>query len=97
MALLDPDDFQPWLGRKVRVNTLPHPVELMLSRIDRRRSLPKHLDFREPFSLLFEAPLDVYLLDMSYEFDCGTGGPHQIFISQLPPSNGHRHYQAIFS
>jgi len=96
MQLLKPEDFEPWVGRKVRVNTIPQPVEVTLERIERRSPL-RGFDVREPFSLFFDAPLDVYLIDATYEFDCGRGGPHAIFITQLQPSPGQRHYQAVFS
>lgn len=97
MHLLKPEDFEPWVGRKVRINTLPHPVEVTLERIERRPTLARGVDFREPFSLFFDAPAHVRLLDMTYEFDCGRGGPHNIFIAQLQPSATTRHYQAVFS
>lgn len=96
MELLTPEDFEPWVGRDVRVNTIPQPVEVRLERIERRPPL-RGLDTREPFSLFFEAPGSVYLLDATYEFDCGKGGPHEIFITQLMPSGGRRHYQAVFA
>lgn len=96
MRLLTPEDFEPWVGRKVRVNTLPNPIEVTLNRIERRPSL-RALDFREPFSLFFDAPLTIYLLDAIYEFDCGTGGPYEISIAQLAPSADQRHYQAVFA
>jgi len=95
MHLLTPEDFQPWLGRKVRINTEPRAAEVVLERIDRRRVLPG-IDQREPFTLVFTATRDTYLLDMAYEFDCGKGGPHSIFISQMQPSADRRHYQAVF-
>ncbi len=97
MQFLKPEDFEPWVGRKVRVNTLPRPVEITLERIERRAPFRGPHDHREPFSLFFEAPLEVYLLNETYEFDCGKGGPHSIFISQLMPSPDRRHYQAVFS
>jgi hypothetical protein len=96
MPLLTPEDFEPWVGRKVRVNTLPQPVEITLARVERRPPL-RGYDVREPFSLYFEAPASVYLLDETYEFDCGRGGPHPIFIVQLMPSADRRHYQAVFA
>lgn len=96
MHLLTPEDFEPWVGRKVRVDTLPQPVEVTLERIERRPKLRAAVDFREPFSLFFDVPLGVYLLDMAYRFDCGRGGPHTIFIAQLQPSLTSRHYQAAF-
>ena len=97
MKLLTPEHFEPWVGRKVRVNTLPEPVELTLERIERRAPLARAIDFREPFSLFFDAPPKVYLLDETYEFDCGRGGPYSIFITQLMPSPDRRHYQAVFA
>jgi hypothetical protein len=97
MHLLTPEDFQPWVGRKVRVNTLPNPVELTLSRIETRGRLIKGLDFREPFALYFEAPMDVYLIDHAYDFDCGRGGPHNIYVTQLQPVSNTRIYQAVFN
>lgn len=96
MRLLAPEDFEPWVGRKVRVNTLPNPIEVTLNRIERRPTL-QAFDFREPFSLFFDAPLTIYLLDASYEFDCGKGGPYEIAIAQLAPSADLRHYQAVFA
>ena len=96
MRMLAPEDFEPWVGRKVRLSTLPNPVEITLARIERRPALIG-IDTRVPFSLFFEAPLEVYLMDASYEMDCGKGGPHEILISQLVPSVTTRHYQAVFS
>ncbi len=95
MHLLTPEDFEPWVGRAVRVATVPEPVEITLQRIDRHPPL-RGIDAREPFSLYFEAPSHVYLLDEAYEFDCGKGGPHTILISQLQPTGTHRYYQAVF-
>jgi len=97
MYLLTPEDFDPWVGRKVRINTLPQPIELTLQRIERLPPLRRGVDFREPFSLFFDGPLGAYLLDMEYEFDCGRGGPHTLFIVQLQPTATSRHYQAAFS
>lgn len=96
MHLLTPEDFEPWVGKKVRLNTLPQPVEVTLARIERHLPLRGH-DVRLPFSLFFESPLGVYLADATYEFDCGKGGPHDIYITQLMPSPTERHYQAVFS
>jgi hypothetical protein len=93
--LLTPEDFEPWVGRLVRVATIPRPVELTLVRLERRSHYPGIP--REPFSLFFEAPEDVYLLDDTYEFDCGRGGPHFISINQLRPRPGCRIYQAVFN
>lgn len=95
MGLMTPEDFEPWVGRPVRVNTVPEPVEVLLARIERHTIRSGAV--REPFSLYFESPETVWLLDASYEFDCGRGGPHTINISQLQPSPGRRLYQAVFN
>lgn len=95
MHLLTPTDFEPWIGRKVRVATLPEPVEITLERIERRSPL-RGLDVREPFSLLFESPLEVFLIDGTYDLDCGKGGPHPILLTQLQPSD-RRFYEAVFA
>lgn len=97
MHLLTPDDFAPWVGRAVKVNTLPEAVELRLDRIETMPRLGPGLDFRQPFTLFFHAPLAVVLLDLAYEFDCGRGGPHSIFITQCPPLRDRRVYQAVFN
>lgn len=97
MRLLAPEDFEPWVGRAVRVNTLPKPVEVMLERIERQPKFARGHDHREPFSLFFASALDVYLLDTAYEFDCGRGGPYSFVIAQLVPSQTRRHYQAVFA
>lgn len=97
MRLLTPEDFQPWVGRKVRVNTIPEPVEITLDRIELSSRLEGALDIRQPFALIFTSPLNVYLMDLAYEMDCGRGGPHSIFISQMPPLPGYRIYQAPFN
>ena len=96
MQLLRPEDFDPWVGRKIRVSTVPSAVEVMLDRVERRPAL-RFGDLREPFSLFFQSPMDVYLLDATYRFDCGKGGPHDLYISQLMPMGGCRRYQAVFS
>jgi hypothetical protein len=93
---LTAEDFEPWVGRKVRVGTIPEPVEITLASI-MRRNRPLGIDVRPPFSLLFEAPLEVYLIDGTYEFDCGKGGPHAILITQLQPLADRRQYEAVFN
>lgn len=95
MDLLTPEDFEPWIGKPVRVGTAPHPVELTLHSIEQRPAHPGQ-DFRAPFSLFFEAPMAINLVDASYTFDCGRGGPHVLTITQLMPAAGIRCYQAVF-
>ena len=94
MHLMTPEDFAPWVGKAVRVDTVPEPVEVTLVSVQRHAW--SNNPFREPFSLFFEAPADVYLLDRAYRFDCGRGGPYTILIAQLMPSEGRRVYQAVF-
>lgn len=96
MRLLTPEDFEPWVGKKVRVNTIPNPVEVTLERIERRPALIG-FDVRAPFSLFFDSHFNIVLMDTTYEFDCGKGGPHKIHITQLQPSATQRYYQAVFS
>ena len=96
MRLLTPEDFEPWVGRKVRVATIPEPVEITLASIQRRGVL-RGFDVRDPFSLFFESPLEVYLLDGTYDLDCGKGGPHSILLTQLQPHPDRRVYQAVFA
>lgn len=93
---LKPEDFEPWVGRKVRVSTLPEPVEITLAQVFRRSPL-RGIDVRTPFSLFFESPLDVYLIDAAYDLDCGRGGPHSILITQIQPLQDRRIYEAVFS
>ncbi len=92
--LLTPEDFLPWEGRTVRVNTIPEPINLLLARVERLPWLALH---REPFALYFEAPTSMYLIDGTYEFDCGRGGPHAMHITQIMPHPDRRRYQAVFS
>ncbi|NGM51975.1 hypothetical protein G5B46_20385 [Caulobacter sp. 602-2] len=94
MLLLKPEDFEAWVGKQVRVATVPHPVEITLAAIF-RPGYPN--DIREPFSLMFESPMNISLIDGAYEFDCGKGGPHTIVITQLKPLPNARVYQAIFN
>jgi hypothetical protein len=96
MRLMTPEDFEPWVGKKVRVNTAPHPVEILLARVQRLKPIIG-ADFREPFELLFEAPWNVVLLDDSYECDCGHGGPYLIHMTQILPKQQTRRYQALFT
>jgi hypothetical protein len=95
MYLMKPEDFEPWVGRAVRVNTVPEPVEVTLTQIKRKPLYPGAE--REPFSLFFESPEEVYLLNLAYEFDCGRGGPYSILIAQLRPKPGRRVYEAVFN
>lgn len=96
IRLATPEDFEPWVGRKVRLNTAPRQVELVLAQV-RRMAPIIGADFRQPFELLFEAPWHVLLQDDSYECDCGRGGPYVIHMSQLRPADKVRRYQAIFA
>lgn len=96
MRLVTPEDFEPWLGRPVRIDSAPRPIELLLARIDRMPPIVG-ADFREPFSMLFEAPWSVLLLDATYAFDCGRGGPYAFHVTQLLPRGRTRRYQAIFT
>jgi hypothetical protein len=92
---MKPEDFEPWVGRTVRVATVPAPTSLVLVGLERRPW--RSFDFREPFVMYFESPEAVYLLDATYEFDCGRGGPYAIHISQLKSRPGWRRYQAVFN
>lgn len=95
MYLPQPEDFEPWVGKRVRINSHPEPVEITLTRVLRQ---PARLgDFREPFTLFFESAPDVYLVDASYEMDVGRGGPYLIHIAQLIPKPGCRSYHAVFN
>ncbi|MET4666957.1 hypothetical protein [Sphingomonas sp. PvP056] len=96
MRLVKPEDFQPWVGRRVRVDTAPAPVDLLLVRIERMPPIVG-ADFREPFSILFEGSWLVLLLDATYWFDCGRAGPHPFHVTQLIPQGRTRRYQAIFT
>lgn len=90
-----PEDFEPWVGRTVRVAAVPHPIEVTLVRIARKPVQPGFE--REPFVLFFESPPDVVLIDGAYEMDCGKGGPHSICISQKRPHADRRIYEAVFN
>ncbi|UYY77082.1 DUF6916 family protein [Sphingomonas sp. R1] len=96
VRLVTPEDFEPWVGRMVRLNTAPRPVEILLARLQR---LPPIVgaDFREPFELIFETPWQVVLADDNYECDCGHGGPYFIHLSQILPRKQTRRYQALFA
>lgn len=95
MKLPTADDFEPWVGKAVRVLTVPEPIEVQLLRIQRQAHLVN--EFREPFTLIFESPEAICLIDETYQFDCGKGGPYAIAISQLHPRPGKpRLYQATF-
>jgi hypothetical protein len=96
MRLVTPEDFEPWLGRPVRIDSAPRPIELLLARIDRMPPIVG-ADFREPFSILFEAPWSVFLLDATYAFDCGRGGPYAFHVTQVIPRGRTRRYQAVFT
>ncbi len=93
--LLSAEDFEPWVGRSVRLATVPHPIEVTLLRIA-RKPLQPGLE-REPFVLYFQSPPDVILIDATYEMDCGKGGPHNICISQKRPYTDRRIYEAVFN
>ena len=94
MQLLAAEDFEPWVGKMVRVASVPRPVEILLVGISRGVGFPGFE--RAPFTLHFETPIDVQLLDGTYSFDCGKGGPHNIYISPKMPGKV-RTYEAIFN
>ncbi|WP_448662082.1 DUF6916 family protein [Sphingomonas sp. CJ20] len=96
IRLVTPEDFEPWVGRKIRVNTAPRPVEIVLARL-RRMPPIVGTDFRAPFELLFESHWNVVLVDDSYECDCGRGGPYRIHLTQIVPKDRTRRYQALFT
>ncbi len=95
MYLMTPEDFEPWVGKAVRVDAAPEPVEVTLVKVERHEVYKG--SYWEPFSLFFESPEEVYLLNEAYRFDCGRGGPYTILIAQLQPSPGRRTYQAVFN
>ena len=96
MRLVRPEDFEPWVGRHVRVDTAPTPIALLFARIERMPPIVG-ADFREPFSLLFEGSWPELLLDATYWFDCGRGGPHAFHVTQILPKGRTRRYQAVFA
>jgi hypothetical protein len=95
MYLMKPEDFEPWVGKAVRVDTQPEQIEVTLTRIKRMPVYPGA--HRAPFVLYFECPTEIYLLDMAYTFDCGRGGPYSIHIAQLRPEGNRRVYHAMFN
>lgn len=97
MKLLNASDFQSWLGQKVQVTAIPKNIFPTLCHIDCDYQAIRGLEYRQPFRLIFRSEMPEYLIDGNYEFDCGNGGPHIIFISQLVPRDGFRFYQAVFS
>lgn len=97
MRLLDASDFEAWVGKRIRVTAVPNNASVVLEHIEKSLS-PIVIDgFRQAFTLIFSSAFDQHLIDGSYEFDCGTGGPHVIFVSQLQPVGNTRFYQAIFN
>ncbi len=95
MYLMTPEDFEPWVGRSVRISAEPKSVEVVLTRVQRLKVYKD--SFRQPFVLYFESDERIFLLDETYEFDCGRGGPYTILISQLQPKEGRRIYHAVFN
>lgn len=95
MKLLNPDDFSPWIGKQVRVQTHPHPIEMTLVEIETLQITPGL--HREPYILYFEADWNIIVQDASYLFDCGRGGPYMIYISRMHSSGRRRRYQAVFA
>jgi hypothetical protein len=95
MYLPTPEDFEPWVGRNVRVEAQPYSIEVRLVRIERLKILPNAL--RDPYILIFESDWNLELQDNAYLFDCGRGGPYRILISQLQPKGPRRTYQAVFN
>ncbi|MDQ1159558.1 hypothetical protein QE385_003955 [Sphingomonas sp. SORGH_AS 950] len=97
MRLLDASDFEAWVGKRVQVTAVPKNASVVLDHIE-KNAHPIAIDgFRQPFTLIFSSTLDQNMIDGSYEFDCGIGGPHVIFISQLQQIGNSRWYQAIFN
>jgi len=95
MDLTTADAFEPWLGRALRVECAPEPVEITLVEIARQPPIAG-LE-RVPFILIFETAWEIYLSDNAYMFDFGLDEPVLIGISQLQPSGQTRRYQAVFA
>ncbi len=95
MRLMAAEDFAPWVGKPVRVETHPHSIEMMLVEIER---LPRGAGLeREPYILYFETDRTIIVQDASYLFDCGRGGPYMIHISRMAPVGARQRYQAVFA
>ena len=94
MRLMTADDFRPWLGRQVKVETAPYPIEMTLVEIEDLKIAPGME--REPYILYFETDWHIEVQDASYLFDCGRGGPYMIHISQMSWPGPRRRYQAVF-
>ncbi len=94
--LMTPEDFEPWIGREVRVSAVPEPVMMTLVRVQRMPHLKS--PYREAFTLWFESAADAILLDGVYEFDCGRGGPYLIHIVRRKEQpDGRFSYNAVFN
>ena len=61
MKLPTPEDFEPWVGKVVRVLTVPEPVEVRLLRLHRKAHLVN--EFREPFTHIIGSPETDNLLE----------------------------------
>jgi hypothetical protein len=97
MRLLEASDFEAWVGKRIQVTAVPNNVCVVLDHIEKGLA-PIVIDgFRQSFTLIFRSTFDQQLIDGSYEFDCGVGGPHVIFVSQIQPIGNDLFYQAIFN
>lgn len=60
-------------------------------------SLRSPTDHREPFSLVFQGPLDLYLPQQIYHLQHHTLGPLALFLVPLGPTTDGMRYEAVFA
>lgn len=94
LATINLADFVPSVGSSfVRVGE----PSLSVTLVSATRVGQGHPDRAEPFSLLFEGPLDYSLEQGVHEFECGPLGTLAIFIVPVGLTASGRLYEAIFN
>lgn len=90
------EDFLPHVGRNLRVEATPAPVEMRLDEI-LRRPVASWMA-REPFLLVLSTPLTVMLLDATYRMRLPNGAEFEFYLSQTQTAPlPRRLYHAVFN
>jgi hypothetical protein len=96
LAVITAEDFERWATQPFLVHLstggrLPVDVAGV-----KRQRLPGG-SAREPFSVLFTAPLDVPLVQNIHRLEHPEAGVLEMLLVPLQPEDGHALYQAVFA
>jgi len=96
LAQLTRASFEPLLHQRFALRAGDHALEVELVEVKSLGAAPRP-NMREPFSLLFDGPLEPAFRQGTYALEHAAIGVHHFFLVPIGRDTDHTCYQAIFT